>query len=1749
MKKNLKKIIAVLVALTVLVTTFIISPFSAFAIGTALELEKLNAPIWADPENVLAQEDITAFNSGDTLATLGGINPFKRTTDNTSNNYYLFLPSTADCTALKFWFDGTASVDGVSLVSGQPTNIFQDLNEGGISRLYNFTVNGKSYDVTVLKSGDVGTVYIDTNSGSLKTITDADHEGEEPGSVMVVQPNGDVDYVGLLKKISGRGNGTWDAKDGTKLPYNINLEKSASLLGMNSAKKWCLLANKDDSSLLKDQITYDFAKYIGVKYQPVCKPVDLYINQQYMGSYQLSEKVEIKSNRIDISDAFENLEIANGTTDSVTGAIIPADFDLNPPEITTTGGDKNLLRDFTGHTVGAYKSSPSLTEPSDVTGGYLYELEISQRWPDENAGFCAYNRQGWVIKNVDYASEQMVKYSYDLLYALGSAVYNNGVVPSTQTTTTCNGLSSWTETLYGKRSITNPAPAVQYQGKKWSDILDADSAVRYYWTQEFFKNMDSSTSSTYFYKESDSVDSKLYAGPMWDMDNSFGYDRNTADEDTTRWGNSWCTSDGWYTKNGRIYRWRVDDNETSYTTDRQAPLSFYGALATNCTDFWDMAEEYWYAHISPAVDILTGKTVDNNGVLKSVSEYVNTISKSGTMDNLRHNLNNDAPYDTQYHINGMTTWLNQRVAWINEQIPQESFTNSSSLVITPVEDQTYTGSELMPKTTVTYNGVTLKEGVDFTFSYVYNTNVGIGTLTVNGQGYYTGSKSASFNIIKASLADNTVEIDDAAYKDMTLYASIVNNETGKELTGGVTYQWYKDGSPITGATSSEYVVTEGDVESNITVAVTGDGINVDGTAVSNTCSILAGTKPDGYTRTIASWDYDYTENSTLLVNGDPSDADYYYYATSGENMDSSVLRASVNAADYAKIKWSGSADVFVNEENTVTEDQSPVMGTSKTDGLAWGEYPYFETTVSTSGYENIKFSARLGGTKKAPRDWKLQYSLNGSTYTDIPGATYSIMANKSMELAFDNVTLPQECDNQRTVYIRMVVTGNTAINGTDVIVNQTSGDAAVNNIHITGVSLSVITSLYEPTFLVDSGTVLYDDNLVSIKDNNGGASVYYSINGGDDTLYTGAFNPFDSKTASYGDTAEVTAYSKFNDIESEKVTATYTFGGVDIMTFAYETYSTDVTGGAVASTGGVYDQSGRMTAYADGKTQYVPLWNEDNKAFSVAPDDTMKWSETSGFTYKTTTAGYENINFSCQAYTTASGPKSVTLQYSTNGLDFYNVSENVVLPANGVLENVFVNVKLPEACNNQSVLYVRLVTAENLTNSGETLWNNNSKGNLYVNNVIVAGEDNGTLKMPYTNKSTDYFGANGVVEYYSPDGLDMTYMVIDEAQNIVQSGTYPQTGIQLSTVDGFEANEQETYTVLIYVVEDEEESLVNVRSYQYKGDTVVKFNFNSSSNLFENFVSSDFTYVTNTGGANSGKLSMYPTGLETPATLSYTGTYGIKVSWTLDNYFYFDTVDGLNNPDPDYNGYWLIETSSLGYKGLTLNLEQLSSNQGPRDWGVAYSTDGNNYTYIDNSNVRAISNDASDTTVETYGNLKLPAECDNQEKLYIKIFINGGEGVDGTELELATKGNTGINAVEINGVKIDRTVKIKTTVLDNPESGSGTLPWANAAVTVDGSPAGTTDAQGNLTLSFEKGSTHEITISGDEFPTRTYNVTLDENVNINAGLFVYDVNGDGVVNAKDYAMMTKDSKYDNAKSLFKNFINYDASNFTYADAQ
>lgn len=64
------------------------------------------------------------------------------------------------------------------------------------------------------------------------------------------------------------------------------------------------------------------------------------------------------------------------------------------------------------------------------------------------------------------------------------------------------------------------------EGKTWEDCLDRRSAADYWWINEFSVNADAyTTDSSMMYKkrsEADGSDGKLYFGPLWDFDESWG---------------------------------------------------------------------------------------------------------------------------------------------------------------------------------------------------------------------------------------------------------------------------------------------------------------------------------------------------------------------------------------------------------------------------------------------------------------------------------------------------------------------------------------------------------------------------------------------------------------------------------------------------------------------------------------------------------------------------------------------------------------------------------------------------------------------------------------------------------------------------------------------------------------------------------------------------------------------------------------------------------------------------------------------------------------------------------------------------------------------------------------------------------------------------------------------------------------------------------------------------------------------------
>lgn len=96
------------------------------------------------------------------------------------------------------------------------------------------------------------------------------------------------------------GNST---RNSPKLPYKFKLSKKADLLGTGASRKWILLANAFDKTLLRNKLIYDLAKELDLPYTPEGQFVEMYVDGEYWGNYLLMEPVEIGKNRVNIHPA------------------------------------------------------------------------------------------------------------------------------------------------------------------------------------------------------------------------------------------------------------------------------------------------------------------------------------------------------------------------------------------------------------------------------------------------------------------------------------------------------------------------------------------------------------------------------------------------------------------------------------------------------------------------------------------------------------------------------------------------------------------------------------------------------------------------------------------------------------------------------------------------------------------------------------------------------------------------------------------------------------------------------------------------------------------------------------------------------------------------------------------------------------------------------------------------------------------------------------------------------------------------------------------------------------------------------------------------------------------------------------------------------------------------------------------------------------------------------------------------------
>ena len=511
------------------------------------------------------------------------------------NRYSLYLPGVWDPSAVVLHFEGYDSLKAgnLTLVSGQATDFTAVL---GKKQNLTDPKGRKLGTLTVYHGSALPSLFLTVDADELAAVNKSKNNEITEGKVVFVEADGTVAYNRGLTSFHGRGNSTFAYR---KKPYQLKLEKKTDLCGMSAGKTWLLLNNWIDLSLLRNQITLNLCREIGIPFAIECQPVDVYINGSYNGLYLLTEKVQINKSRIDITNLEEANEALNGEDMQQYGT-----FDEETKELLSIRG-YNLPSD-----------------PEDITGGYILEMEKSYRYRENiDNGFKTSGSICVTVKEPTCASRAQILYIGNLFNDFHNAIRaKDGVNPDT--------------------------------GMHYSEYIDVQSFARKYLIEEFTKNYDAQGSSQFFYKDADAVDPLIYAGPCWDYDLCCGNIRT-----------------------GNFQKGSLPTGD--YLTASASKANLYWLLSRQ-PDFMEQVVSEYRQTLLPALQIILGEREPCEGCqVRPFEDYVAAIQDSAAMNFARWPAGNVTGYYTGSGKNFdasckyLLSWMKKRVAYMSKNWPVE----------------------------------------------------------------------------------------------------------------------------------------------------------------------------------------------------------------------------------------------------------------------------------------------------------------------------------------------------------------------------------------------------------------------------------------------------------------------------------------------------------------------------------------------------------------------------------------------------------------------------------------------------------------------------------------------------------------------------------------------------------------------------------------------------------------------------------------------------------------------------------------------------------------------------------------------------------------------------------------------------------------------------------------------------------------------------------------------------------------------
>jgi len=164
-----------------------------------------------------------------------------------------------------------------------------------IAELAFYGYKGNGNDNKLYQTTNLPDIIIHTNH-SADIVSKKDYV---KGIVSFISENGTKIYTDSLD-IRGRGNASWDYFP--KKPYRMKLYHKTNVLGLPAKEKnWTLISNFGDKTLMRNLLAFDLSKRLQMPYTPVGVPVNVYLNSEFKGCYQLCDQIEVAAKRVDIT--------------------------------------------------------------------------------------------------------------------------------------------------------------------------------------------------------------------------------------------------------------------------------------------------------------------------------------------------------------------------------------------------------------------------------------------------------------------------------------------------------------------------------------------------------------------------------------------------------------------------------------------------------------------------------------------------------------------------------------------------------------------------------------------------------------------------------------------------------------------------------------------------------------------------------------------------------------------------------------------------------------------------------------------------------------------------------------------------------------------------------------------------------------------------------------------------------------------------------------------------------------------------------------------------------------------------------------------------------------------------------------------------------------------------------------------------------------------------------------------------------